>query len=73
VKRNTLYRADELAALPIAKAELEQERADFEEAVRRAETKGGRALELLTSPECDPRRGPFSLAKASDYEVNGRP
>lgn len=72
MKRNTLYRLDELAVLPTTKAELEQERVDFNEAVRRAEAKGDRAIELLNSPECDPRRSPFALAKVSDYEVEAK-
>lgn len=72
MKRNTLYRADELAAMPITKAELEQERVEFDEAVRRAEAKGDRAYELLNSPECDPRRSAYSSARASDYKVQSK-
>lgn len=72
MERNTLYRADELAALwrPRTKAERQreeaEERVEFEETCRRAERKGNRALELMRTA---PANGD---ALASDYEVGLR-
>lgn len=73
VQTKRLYRADDLAAMPTTRAELERDRADFTEGCRRAETKGGRALELLRSRECNPRfNSSISRALTSDYDVKGR-
>lgn len=73
MKRNTLYRIDELAEMPLpTKAEEAAEQAELEESRRHAEKHGDWLLELLRSPECDPRRIAVSSAKASDYEVKGR-
>jgi hypothetical protein len=44
----------ELAALPVTKANLAHEAAEFAAACRRAEAKGNRAQELLASAECNP-------------------
>lgn len=54
----------ELAALPVTKADLAHEAKEFAEACARAEAKGDRAQELLTSAECNPA---LALAWSKDY------
>ena len=70
---NRAYRLAELEELPLTKADLAAERADFIEARARAELKGDRALELLRSPECDPWANPVLIALRQawvrDFEV----
>jgi hypothetical protein len=61
----------ELAALPVTKADLAHEAKEFAEACARAEAKGDRAQELLTSAECDPYQNP-ALALASSEDYGGR-
>jgi hypothetical protein len=56
----------QFASLPVSKAELAHEAEEFREAVKRANTKGNKALELLNSCLPDPA---LVTAWAKDYEV----
>jgi hypothetical protein len=59
-------RLSEVAQLPITKADLANETADFAAACERAERRGDRALELLRAWT----PGKFGDAKPEDYEVS---
>jgi hypothetical protein len=57
----------EVAALSVDKSDLEHESRERD----LLSSKGSRALDLMSSPECDPNQNPaIRKAKASDYEVN---
>lgn len=66
----TLLTLDELAAMPVTKADEALELAEFKDACQRAAAKGDQAHALLNSPECMP--DPATVAAwALDYQTEG--